>query len=197
MPGLMDILSSQLSGGKLTELSKALGADEKTTGNAADTAMTTLVGALARNTSDTGAAESLHGALARDHDGSILDNFSALIGGSEERSGQGILRHVLGSKQPRVEHALGQTTGMDSGQVTKLLGMVAPMVMGALGKMQRQEKLDPASVAGLLGEQSRSIERDSPQAGSLVGKLLDTDGDGDVDVGDLAKHAKGLFGKFF
>jgi hypothetical protein len=31
----------------------------------------------------------------------------------------------------------------------------------------------------------------------LLGKLLDADRDGDVDVSDLTKHGIGLLGKFF
>jgi len=31
----------------------------------------------------------------------------------------------------------------------------------------------------------------------ILGKLLDSDGDGDVDLSDVAKRGAGLLGKFF
>ena len=70
------------------------------------------------------------------------------------------------------------------------------MVLGALGRQQRQANLDAGGLAGLLGQERQQIEREQPQAMGLLGTMLDTDGDGDVDLGDLAKHGKGLLGKF-
>jgi len=70
------------------------------------------------------------------------------------------------------------------------------MLMGALGKEQRQSNLDSSALAGLLGQERKTIEKKAPAAGALSA-LLDTDGDGDVDLGDLAKTGLGTLGKLF
>lgn len=197
MSSLMQMLTSQLGGDTLQKLSRELGTDEKTTSAAAGAAVSTLVGAMARNASDEQGARSLHQALERDHDGSVMDQLPGLLSAPQSGSGDGILRHVLGSKRGRVEHALSQSTGMDSGQVSKLLMTVAPMLMGVLGKTQRQQNLDDSSLSQFLGQQSQQIERESPETSGIVNRLLDTDGDGDVDVSDLARRGMGVLGKLF
>ena len=79
----------------------------------------------------------------------------------------------------------------------KLLTSLAPVVLGALGKAQRQNNLDAGALAGMLGQERQQIESRQSQAAGIMGALLDTDGDGDVDMGDLPKHGAGLLGELF
>jgi hypothetical protein len=197
MSSLFEMLTQQLGGNTLKQISRQLGSDEETTGAATGAALTTLLGALSRNASNEDGARSLHRALEKDHDGSVLDNLGSFLGKPESGPGDGILRHVLGSRRRRVENGLSKSTGLDAGSVGKLLTILAPVVMGALGKTQRQQGLDVGALSGLLGQQRTEIERAEPKASGLMGMLLDTDGDGDVDLGDIAKHGAGLLGKFF
>ena len=85
---------------------------------------------------------------------------------------------------------------MDLGQVAKLLPMLAPMVMGALGKVKKQQGLDASGLASMLGAESESAEASMPnmKKGGLAG-LLDMDGDGDI-ADDIAKLGSGLLSKF-
>ena len=105
---------------------------------------------------------------------------------------------MLGGKQQTVEKSLAKSSGLDMGSVAKLLPILAPMVMGALGKKQRQEGLDVSGLSNMLGTERKEIEKAMPQMG-MVGQFLDTDGDGDLDLGDMASLAKstGLLGKLF
>ena len=71
--------------------------------------------------------------------------------------------------------------------------MLAPMVMGALGKKKQSEGLGVGDLMGFLGGEQKAVEQAG--GGSLIGRMLDQDGDGDFDMGDLAKVAMGkLFG---
>ena len=76
------------------------------------------------------------------------------------------------------------------------MAALAPILMGALGKQQRQQGFDASSLAGFLGGEQKEIERKQPGTGGILSSLLDKDGDGDVDIADLAKHGKGLLGRF-
>ncbi len=150
---------------------------------------------LARNSSRGDGAAALAVALGRDHDGSVLDDLSGLLSAPERSSGAGILGHVFGRRQEAVQSALGQSTGLDAGSMGKLLTMLAPLVMGALGRSQRQRGLDAGGLAGLLDEERRSASAQAPDLGGLLGGLLDADGDGDTDLGDALKLAGKFFGK--
>ena len=197
MASIFDTLTQQLGGDTLKQISGMLGTDENTAGKATGAAVSVLLGALSRNAAKPEGAQALTQALAKDHDGSVLDNLGALIGSPDSGAGAGILGHVLGGQQRRVESGLSQATGLDSGSAGKLLAMLAPVVMGALGRQQRQGNMDAGAVAGMLNQESRTMEQRNPNAAGILGRLLDTDGDGDFDLGDMAKHGAGLLGKLF
>ena len=128
------------------------------------------------------------GALNSKHDGSILDNLGDLFGGGVDSNviddGGKILGHVLGGKQRQVENALGAKAGMDAGSVAQILKVAAPILMGLLGKQQRQQNVNTSSgIEGLLGG---LLGGNSPrQEQSFIESILDADGDGSV-VDDVA-----------
>jgi hypothetical protein len=192
MSSLLEMLAGQLGGDTTAQISRQRGSDQAATGKAISAALPVLMGALARNTSGKQGAESLAGALARDHDGSILDNLSGFLQKPETGSGEGILGHVLGSKRPAVEQQLGRQTGLDTGSIAKLLPILAPIVMGALGRAQRQGNLDTNGLSSMLAGERKQAE----SAGSLGGlaALLDADRDGNI-TDDVAKAGMGLLGR--
>jgi len=197
MSSIVDMLQGALGGDGLGQIGKALGADEGTTQNAVAAAMPLLLGALSRNASKGGGAESLLGALSKDHDGSVLDNPQAMLQNPQAGPGAGILRHVFGQRQPAVEKGISKASGLDAGSAGQLLTMLAPLVMGALGKSQRQSGMDANALTQMLGQEERQLESRAPQASGLIGAILDTDGDGDFDLGDAAKHGMKALGKLF
>ena len=184
---IQDLLNGQLNSGAISQMSQAIGADQQSTASAVEAALPMIVGAMARNASTPEGASSLSAALDRDHDGSVLDDVIGFLGGATEGGGDGggILGHVFGDRRPAVESGVSQASGLDMAQVSQLLMMLAPLVMGALGRTQRQEGLDSEGLAGLLGQQSRSMSN-SPMMG-VLSQILDRNNDGSMmdDVGGL------------
>ena len=197
MASLMETLTQQLGGDALKQISGLLGSDEKTTGNTMAAAVPMLLGALSRNSSNEKGAASLLSALNKDHDGSIMDNLSGFLRNSDQGPGDGILGHVLGNKRQAVEKGLSTSTGMDSASVAKLLTMLAPVVMGAIGKNVKQGGMNAGALTDLLSNEKNDIERKAPKEMGMLNVLLDADGDGDVDLGDVAKKGVGMLGKLF
>jgi hypothetical protein len=193
---LFDSVMKQLGNDGLSGIAKKIGAGEEQTSAASGAAVTTLLSALARNARSNEGAAALKGALERDHDGGVLDDLSGFLENPAIGNGDGILGHILGARRSAVESSVGKAAGLDKGQTGQLLATLAPIVMGALGKQSRGKGLDATALAGLLGGEQEKIERVQPGSGKLIGALLDTDGDGDVDMSDLAKHGKGLLGRF-
>lgn len=188
---LLDLLGSSLSGDAVDELSRQIGADSDKTRDAVSAAVPLLLGALARNARESQGAGALSDALERDHDGSILDDLPAfLVQGGGGRVGERILQHALGGKQEAVARGVSRSSGLDLSSVQQLLALLAPIVMGMLGRQQREQGLGADGLAAMLGRESRQAER---QTGGLVAGLLDADGDGDV-LDDVQRIGGGLLG---
>ena len=197
MSSILDTIMQQVQGGGIQQMSQTLGLGEDDVSNVVTGAIPALLGSLTKNSGNSDGASALLGALDRDHDGSILDNVTDFLGQSDSAdAGAGILKHALGGKQATVESALSQTTGVDSASASKILAMVAPIVMGALGKAKREQGLDADGLAGLLGQEREVARQRSPQAVDMISSLLDSDGDGDM-MDDVAKLGKGLLGGLF
>ena len=193
---------SPLQGAPRQQLSGQLGLDPQQAGTAVAAALPLLMGALGRNSAQPQGAQALFGALQRDHAGAGAGGgldlgglIGAVLGGggaSRQTDGTAILGHILGGGQPRAAQALGQSTGLDSGQAMKLMAMLAPIVMSFLAKRSSQQGLDAGGLGQLLGQERQQIGQQA--GGGMLDALLDQDGDGDMDASDLLKLGMGLFG---
>lgn len=177
MDSLLQILLGQLSGDSLGAITNQLGVEEDTAQKAIGLALPLLIGSLNRNSSSADGAQALTSALTRDHDGSILADLAGnLMKPAVQEDGMAILGHVLGEKQTSAGSSIGKATGLDSAQVMQLMAMLAPVVLGALGKAQREKKLDAQGVASMLTQEREQADSTLPG----IAQLLDMDGDGDV-----------------
>jgi len=193
MNDLAGMVMGMLGSGELEKLSSQLGADQATTQRAVGAAVPMLLSALGKNATTPQGAEALLGALMRDHDASVLNNVgSALSRGDLSKEGAAILGHVLGGKLEKVAAGISQVSGLRPDSTGQLLAMLAPLVMGSLGKTQRQGGLDAASLASMLGGQRQQA---NAGLGGLAG-LLDLDGDGDITDDVMGLGSKLLGGLF-
>ena len=187
MSALLEILAGSLGRGAVDQISSRLGLNPNTTGRIVQAAIPLLVGALARNSASPSGATALQGALSKDHDGSVLDDVLGFLGSSQQGPGAGILRHVLGDQQSNVQSSIGQVAGVDGAQAGQVLEMLAPLVMGALGKKSAQEGLDAGGLSQFLQGEAQAVQQPQPDImGSLLG-MLDQNKDGNVvdDVSSL------------
>lgn len=195
MSGLLDLLNSPTGKQLVSGIAGQTGQDESKTGDVLGLAMPLLLGAMKKNASKPEGAAGLMNALSSKHDGSILDNLGGLFGGGVNKEviddGAGILGHVFGNKQQNIQNALSQRSGVDSGSIGDILKIAAPVIMGYLGKQQRQSNVSDASgldsmLGNMLGGESREKQ-------SLIESLLDRDGDGSVldDVAEMVMNSGG------
>ena len=189
MPGILDLLNSDLGKSIISGVSNETNQPQNKTNEVLTMALPVLMQAMRRNASSQQGAESLLGALNNSkHDGSILDNLGGLFSGGVNSDvlsdGSKILGHVLGSSQQNVTSALSQKSGVDAGSVAQILKVAAPLLMGVLGKQTRQQNISsPSGLEGLLGG---LIKGNSPQQEqSFLESILDADGDGSV-IDDVA-----------
>jgi hypothetical protein len=189
---LQTILNEALSGQTVSQMSQALGEDENTTSNAIQAALPMLLGGLAHNSASPDGASSLMGALDRDHDGSVLDDLAGFVMNSGGGQGAGILGHIFGDNRTQVEQGVSQASGMDMARVSQLLIMLAPIVMGALGRTRQQQGLGAGDLASVLGGATQQMGSGSPLLG-LLAQFMDADKDGSA-VDDVMRLVGGFMG---
>ncbi|PZD76505.1 DUF937 domain-containing protein [Mesonia sp. K7] len=206
MANILDLLKTD-SGQELIEgASRETGVSSDQVGSVLAMAMPALMGAMKRNIQTPQGAESLNNALNDSrHDGSILNNLGSLLGGGSIDSslladGAGILRHVLGGNDQRLNNNIGRATGVDSGSVGKIIQIALPIIMGFLGRQKRNANVESGGLGDLIGT---AMGTSSKEEGSLLETLLDADGDGSI-IDDVAgkllggnKSGGGLLGKLF
>lgn len=201
MNGILDLLAQNIGGDNVDQLAGAIGADPGKTQRAVSAALPAMLTALNRNTNTTEGAKGLAQALERDHDGSLLDNLGGFLQGQmagKQADGGGILGHVLGGQRQQVEQGVAQASGLDMSQVAKLLPLLAPIVMAALGKRKRQASLDAGGLSGMLGQEAQRARQAAPNGvlGALTG-FLDKDGDGSVQDDIAGQVGRAALGKLF
>jgi len=137
---------------------------------------TPLVISYLRNKSqDAKEAEALNNALDKDHDGSILDDTSQLDNRQDE--GGSILSHVFGNQKNNVENQLSQNTGISIDKIGPILAMLAPVIMGYIGKEKQQNNVGAGGLGDLLGgilggAQNQAQQEQSSPLNDILGSVL-------------------------
>jgi hypothetical protein len=162
MSSVLDEVRKALGPDTIQQLSGALGTDSATTSNAVSLALPALLGGLAHNAAKPEGAAALDNALNQ-HDGSILDNLGGMLGGGNAGGGAlgggalggiggAILGHIFGGRRGSVEEGVGNASGLNGAQVAQLMALLAPIVMGVLGRMKQTKGLDANRLPEVLGE---------------------------------------------
>lgn len=201
MFSLQDLLGPERGTTAVNEISNNVGAEPSLVNNAIQAALPMILGGLANNASSPEGAQSLDSALSQDHDGSILDNIGGLgnmIFGQEATPRQadagGILGHIFGGSQGQVVEKVSSQSGLSGGQVAQILMMLAPIVMGYLGKQKQQQGVGPDGLGGLLGGLLGGGQAQPASSGNPMLDMLDRDGDGSS-MDDIASMAMNYFNK--
>lgn len=193
MNDIIGAILSQFDDNSLKTISKQTGATPEQAKSALNDAIPILMNALARNNKSSDGAQALRNALARDHDGSLLDNLSGYLSNPEAANGAGILKHVLGGKKQTVESYISKDAGISSASASKILEMAAPVVMGFLGKNSSVGS-NTDVIGNLLNSVLNSGKTGSGNKQNIVEQLLDRDQDGSV-IDDIAEMGMSFLSK--
>ncbi|WP_414613341.1 DUF937 domain-containing protein [Stenotrophomonas pavanii] len=197
---LTDELLAKLQGAPLQQVSQQLGISNTQASGAISAALPLLMGALGNNASQPQGAQALLGALQNNHSGLDLGSVLGSVlgggggGGGAASDGAGILGHIFGGSQQKVETGLAQATQLDSGRTSQLLQILAPIVMAFLAQRLGGGQADAGSLSQALGQEKQQVQQQGGIAGGLLGSVLDQDGDGQFGVGDLLKIGGSLLG---
>ncbi len=159
-------------------------------------ALPSILEALSQNTATEEGAESLDRALAKDHDGSVLNNIAGYLNNPNLSEGAGILGHLFGGNTQNVASAISKSSGMNEDSSVKMLQMLAPLVMGALGQVKKETNLNASGLNDLVSMISSGLNSSNGNSGlmSVLTGVLDSDKDGQI-ADDLLDLAGNFFAK--
>jgi hypothetical protein len=163
---LVSIAMQYITPEMIGRFASALGIDRRLISQAVSAAIPALIGSFAGIASKPGGAATIDAAV-RDQNPSILDDISEMIeGGSQQdliQTGNNTLKTLLGpSSVPSLASAIGKFAGMSQNTSSSLLGMLAPAVLGILGKQKEQKGLDASGMARLLSQQKQHVSEALP-----------------------------------
>lgn len=148
-----------------------------------------IISYLRNKSQDANEAEALNNALDKDHDGSILNNPTSAV--EREAEGNSILDHIFGGEKATVENQLSQNTGISMDKIGPILAMLAPIIMGYIGKEKQANGVNAGGLGDLLGgilggaQQQAQAEPANPLndlLGSVLGGATQQSGGG---LGDI------------
>lgn len=216
MPGLMDLLNSDLGKQIISSVAGQAGTSHGETSSVLSSVLPAIVGGMMNNSQTQEGQGGLLGALLGGKHGGLLDNLGGMLGSSEvQEDGGKILGHVLGGNQAAVESQVSQNTGVSSDKIAMIMKLAAPIIMAYLAKQGQSSGLDQNGqtadggglgglLGGLLGGGGQAAPAQSG-GGNILTSMLDQDGDGQLGIGDAISAATkqggiggllgGLFGK--
>lgn len=194
---LISVVMQFLTPDMIAKIASALGVDRNLAQKAIGGAVPALLAGLADVASTPNGARQLSSTLAQQQPGS-LENFKSLIGGSGQNSlvetGSSLLSGLFGGgATDAIVQSIGKFAGLDGGSSKSLLGMLVPVVLGALSQHQRSAGLDASGLASLLGSQKNQITAAIPSglADQLSAAGLIDSAAGTVRSGTAAASAAG------
>ena len=180
MFSLQDLLGAEQGNQAVDQISGQVGAEPSLVNTAIQYALPAILGGLANNASSPAGAQSLDNALSQDYSGGgVLGNLGGLgnlifdqaTPTPREANGGGILGHIFGNQQGQVAQEVSNKSGIGIGQVAQILMMLAPIVMGYLGRQKQEQNVGADGLGGLLGGILGGAPQQSAPAGGL-GDLL-------------------------
>ncbi len=180
---LLEMILNAQDGDAVRQLGQNFGLEQGQAASAVSSLVSALSSGLMRNASTEDGLQSLLGALSSGRHQKYLDDLSALGRPETVEDGNGILGHILGSKDVsrQVARSASQRTGVGEDILKKMLPVVAGMVMGALSKQGPSLGAAPREQAAAGGGILDSLA-----------SLLDTNRDGSV-----ADDVLGILGRLF
>jgi hypothetical protein len=178
MSSILDQLVGQLDPATLAQMGRTVGAAPEQARKAVETALPLMLGALQKNLGSSGGAASLLSALDRDHDGAIFEDLAGFFGQAPGAAHVRSLDHIFGDRRAAVEGAVAQASGLGGAAITRLLAMLAPLVLGVLGQTRQTTGADADGLGELLGGAMGRMQEAVPGLGGLLGSLLGGGGGG-------------------
>ena len=168
---ILDAIVNAQDGAAVQQLGSQVGLGPDQATAALSALMPALAGGFQRNIQSQGGLESLMAALSSGNHGRYIDNPTSLADPSAVTDGNGILGHLLGSKDASREVAsrAAAQTGLSDDVLKRMLPLAATLMMAAFSK----QSAGASSTTAALGGSGGGI-------GAMLTPFLDRNGDGSI-----------------
>lgn len=168
---LLDMLKDNISGDMISQASKFLGENESGVKSAMSDVMPSVLGSMINfGSTDSGAGKMMNMLKDGNHDGGILDNLGGLFGGGNATSGlvntgSSLLKGMMGqSMLGSVIDMVSSRSGVSKSSSSSLMGMIAPIAMGMIGRYAKNKALDAVGLGSFLRGQRSGVMGALPSA---------------------------------
>jgi hypothetical protein len=158
---LVSVVMQFLTPDMIAKIASALGLDRSVAQKAIGGAVPAILSSLADVAATPNGARQLTNMVTQQPPGS-LESFKSLLGGSGQstlaETGSSMLSGLFGGgAMDTMAQTIGKFAGVGEGTGKSLLGMLGPVILGALGQQQRSAGLDASGLASLLVSQKDQI----------------------------------------
>ena len=162
MPSVFETVTSLLGqGGNMQQLSTLVGADVGQTAYLVGGAAPAVLGGVADKAAEPGGIDNVMRMLDGVDD-SVVGDLGHFIQAGNPQTGVGILTAIFGHDPGGLVGALTSQTGADQQAVSRLLPMLAPIVMGVLKHRRLSDNLDGPALMSLLAREKSELDENSP-----------------------------------
>ena len=178
MPGsVFSSLVRTVDSDSVRDIASRFGAPERAVSQGLEMSSATLMTGLANKTGDSTWMNRLFQLIsqapsdvnASDVASATLDSSGASSGmRSLLDSGKQFLAHAFGNNQSPVFDAVARSTGLGSNVISTLMSMAAPLMMSSLGRLVRDDSLDPAGLGRILVHQAEDARKMLPPGVSAL-----------------------------
>ena len=185
---ILDLVMNSGNGAAVRQIGSQLGLNEAQTTSALSALLPALAGGVQRNAQSPDGLAGLAAALSSGRHQRYVDNPAVLGDATTVADGNGILGHILGSKDVSREVATRASaqTGIGADVLKRMLPLAAAVMMGAFAQRYTQGGSGIGAAAG-------ASPGTQPGGGlmGMLGNLLDQNRDGSV-IDDIT----GMMGRF-
>lgn len=157
------------------ELAKRADVDSNNFSKIASLGLPLLLQGINRNTQDSSGLESFNQALNQHQERNNYDSLSQFAQNVDTQDGDKILNHVLSGEKEEVSSGLANRLGVDGQSVTRVLAILAPIVMKYLADQKREKNLGAQDVhhenQNVLQEVIRQVQHQNGSSQSGLGML--------------------------
>ena len=155
---ITDLISGNIGSQAVDSISQKLGVDKDKAQYVVAAAVPLMMSALNYNANKSPEqANGIQHAIDSKHNGSIFDNLGALFNQGPTEDEDKIVNHMFGRNTDNVKETLSAKTGLDIKKIAGILALVAPLVMGYLGKKKQESAGEAASSGGGIGDLIGSV----------------------------------------
>ncbi len=176
---LLDLAKMAMTPDMMSKVSGLLGESGEGTSKALSAALPMVLGGMASHAETPTGAAGLLSALTSGKTDGVLGNLGSLLGGGQQSTdmmsmGSGLSGSMFGDKAGGMANALSSFADIKSGSSTGLMAIVAPLLMGVIGK--HVGGLPGGATLGnltsLLGGQKEHVASAMPAGfGSILGNI--------------------------